>query len=75
MQDSSTAEMIFGVRELIAYISGFCTLEPGDLILTGTPYGVGCFRDPPVYLGDSDLVVAEIESLGRIENIAHTAEV
>jgi len=50
MQDSTTAEMIFGVREIVSFLSQACTLEPGDLILTGTPWGVGGFRDPPVFL-------------------------
>lgn len=73
MQDSSTAEMIFSVRTLIASISRFCTLEPGDLILTGTPYGVGCFRTPPVYLQAGDVVMCEIDGIGRLENQAQTA--
>jgi 2-keto-4-pentenoate hydratase/2-oxohepta-3-ene-1,7-dioic acid hydratase in catechol pathway len=68
LQDSSTAEMIFGVRDLIAYLSKNFTLEPGDLISTGTPDGVGFARDPQVFLKDGDMVVAEIEGIGRLEN-------
>jgi 2-keto-4-pentenoate hydratase/2-oxohepta-3-ene-1,7-dioic acid hydratase in catechol pathway len=68
LQDSSTSEMIFGVAELIASISRFITLEPGDIIATGTPYGVGVFRDPKIFLKDGDVVVTEIEGIGRLEN-------
>jgi 5-carboxymethyl-2-hydroxymuconate isomerase len=68
LQDSSTAEMIFGVRDLIAYLSKSFTLEPGDLITTGTPDGVGVFRDPQVFLKDGDEVIAEIEGIGRLVN-------
>ena len=50
MQDSTTANMVFGVAEIVAFVSQAITLEPGDLILTGTPAGVGVFRDPPVLL-------------------------
>jgi len=67
-QDSSTSEMIFGVAELLAYISRGITLEPGDVILTGTPAGVGFTRKPPVYLEDGDMVKAEIEGIGSLEN-------
>ncbi len=69
MQDSSTAEMIFGVAHLISYASQAFTLEPGDLILTGTPNGVGHFRTPPVYLQPGDRVVVEVEGIGRLENV------
>jgi 2-keto-4-pentenoate hydratase/2-oxohepta-3-ene-1,7-dioic acid hydratase in catechol pathway len=68
LQDSTTAEMIFGVAELVSFISRFITLEPGDVIATGTPYGVGVFRDPQIFLKDGDVVVAEIERIGRLEN-------
>jgi 2-keto-4-pentenoate hydratase/2-oxohepta-3-ene-1,7-dioic acid hydratase in catechol pathway len=73
LQDSNTAEMIFGVRELIAFISRSFTLEPGDLILTGTPHGVGVFRNPQVFLKDGDQVVVEVENIGRLENQMSTA--
>ena len=67
-QDASTADMIFGVPELVAFLSETCTLAPGDLILTGTPEGVGAFRDPRVFLGSGDVVRIEIERLGTIEH-------
>jgi 2-keto-4-pentenoate hydratase/2-oxohepta-3-ene-1,7-dioic acid hydratase in catechol pathway len=67
-QDSTTADMIFSVAELIAFASEAITLEPGDLLLTGTPAGVGVFRDPPVYLRDGDEVTVEIEGLGTLTN-------
>lgn len=72
MQDSSTAEMIFDVRHLIADLSRFFTLEPGDVITTGTPDGVGVYRNPKVFLKDGDVIVAEIDGIGRLENRAHT---
>jgi 2-keto-4-pentenoate hydratase/2-oxohepta-3-ene-1,7-dioic acid hydratase in catechol pathway len=68
MQDSSTAQMIFSVAEVIAYTSQVITLEPGDLIATGTPAGVGVFRDPKVLLKDGDEVSIEIEGLGTLTN-------
>ncbi len=67
-QDTSTADMIFGVAELIAFVSEAITLEPGDLLLTGTPSGVGVFRDPPVFLADGDEVTVEIERVGSLTN-------
>lgn len=68
MQDSNTNLMIFPVAELIAFCSQAFTLEPGDIILTGTPHGVGLGRDPKVYMNDGDVIVVEIEKIGRIEN-------
>jgi 2-keto-4-pentenoate hydratase/2-oxohepta-3-ene-1,7-dioic acid hydratase in catechol pathway len=68
MQDSSTAQMIFSVAEIIAYVSQVITLEPGDLIATGTPAGVGVFRDPKVLLKDGDEVSIEIDGLGTLTN-------
>ncbi len=68
LQDSNTRNMIFSLPRLIASISEILTLEPGDLIATGTPAGVGFARKPPVFLRDGDAVVVEIESLGRLEN-------
>jgi 2,4-didehydro-3-deoxy-L-rhamnonate hydrolase len=68
MQDSTTANMIFSVAEIIAYASATITFEPGDLIATGTPAGVGVFRDPPVLLKDGDEVTIEIERLGSLTN-------
>ena len=68
MQDSTTTNMIFTVSEIIAYASATMTLEPGDLIATGTPAGVGVFRDPPVLLKDGDEVTIEIDGLGALTN-------
>jgi len=67
-QTGNTRTMIFSVAELIAYISRFITLEPGDVISTGTPAGVGVFREPPVFLQPGDRVRIEIEGIGRVEN-------
>jgi 2-keto-4-pentenoate hydratase/2-oxohepta-3-ene-1,7-dioic acid hydratase in catechol pathway len=68
MQDSSTNQLVFGVAELIAYLSQVFTLEPGDLIFTGTPPGVGMARNPPVWLKPGDTVEVEIERLGCLRN-------
>jgi 2-keto-4-pentenoate hydratase/2-oxohepta-3-ene-1,7-dioic acid hydratase in catechol pathway len=68
LQDSTTANLIFGVDEIIAYASQTSTLEQGDLILTGTPAGVGVFRDPPRLLQPGDEVTVEIEGLGALTN-------
>ena len=68
MQDSNTREFIFGVPQLIAYLSQVMTLEPGDLIFTGTPPGVGFARKPPVWLQPGDIVEVEIDGLGILRN-------
>ncbi len=68
MQESSTSQLIFGVDELIAYVSQVFTLEPGDLIFTGTPPGVGMARKPPVWLKPGDSVEVEIDQLGTLRN-------
>lgn len=68
MQDASTAEMIFGVAGLVSFCSAAFTLEPGDVIATGTPSGVGWFRDPKRMLKDGDEVVVDIEHVGRLVN-------
>ena len=68
MQDSNTSQMIFGVAELISFCSHSFTLEPGDLILTGTPWGVGEFMDPKRSLRDGDVVECEIEGIGVLRN-------
>ena len=68
VQDSSTAQMIFTVAEVIAFISDGITLEPGDLILTGTPAGVGWVQKPPVFLADGDEVTIEIDGVGSLTN-------
>jgi 2-keto-4-pentenoate hydratase/2-oxohepta-3-ene-1,7-dioic acid hydratase in catechol pathway len=67
-QDGNTGDLIFKPNELVDFIAQTCTLEPGDLILTGTPDGVGMAFDPPRYLHDGDVVRVEIERLGAIEH-------
>ncbi len=65
MQDSSTAQMIFGVAYLVSYVSGFMTLMPGDVIFTGTPPGVGAGRKPPRFLKPGDVMTLGVEGLGE----------
>jgi 2-keto-4-pentenoate hydratase/2-oxohepta-3-ene-1,7-dioic acid hydratase in catechol pathway len=69
LQDASTAQMYFSVAEIISYCSAAFTLEPGDVIATGTPAGVGAFREPPRFLVAGDRVSVEIERIGRLENV------
>lgn len=68
MQDGTTADMIFRIPALIEFVSAVITLEPGDVISTGTPAGVGVFRDPPVFLEPGDRVRAEVDGIGSVEN-------
>ena len=68
IEDASTSDLIHGVRQLIAHASGAFTLQPGDVILTGTPAGVGVFREPPLPMRDGDLVEIEIERIGALAN-------
>lgn len=68
MQDSSTAEMLFGVAELLAYCSRSFTLEPGDVLLTGTPWGCGEFMQPRRSVQPGDVVEAEVEGIGTLRN-------
>lgn len=68
MQSASTSEMVFGVAKLISFLSSVVTLEPGDLIATGTPAGVGAARTPPVFLAPGDRVEIEIEGIGTLGN-------
>jgi 2-keto-4-pentenoate hydratase/2-oxohepta-3-ene-1,7-dioic acid hydratase in catechol pathway len=68
MQDSNTGQMIFNVPQVIAYLSRVMTLEPGDVVFTGTPPGVGMARKPPVYLKGGDVVEIEIEGIGILRN-------
>jgi 2,4-didehydro-3-deoxy-L-rhamnonate hydrolase len=68
LQDSSTEHMVFSVAELVAFISEAITLEPGDLIATGTPAGVGFTREPPIYLRPGDEVTVEIDGIGALTN-------
>jgi acylpyruvate hydrolase len=67
-QDSRTSDMIFSCQELVDFISQTCTLMPGDLILTGTPSGVGMGMDPPQFLKSGDVIRIEIQALGAIEH-------
>jgi 2-keto-4-pentenoate hydratase/2-oxohepta-3-ene-1,7-dioic acid hydratase in catechol pathway len=69
LQDANTSSMFFGVAEIISYCSRAFTLEPGDVIATGTPPGVGAFRTPPRFLRDGDVVGVEIQGIGRLENV------
>ena len=68
VQESTTERMFFGVAEIISFCSRSFTLEPGDVIATGTPGGVGVFRDPPRFLADGSVVIVEIEGIGRLTN-------
>jgi len=68
MQDSRTDQLIFRIPELIEFITRAFTLLPGDIILTGTPPGVGAFRKPPVFLRDGDVVTVEVEGIGALTN-------
>lgn len=68
MQDSSTNQLIFGIAELISYLSRSFTFQPGDIIATGTPPGVGFSRKPPRFLQDGDVVEVQIENVGKIAN-------
>ena len=74
LQDSSTDQLIFGIPELIAHLTSFITLEPGDLISTGTPPGVGFARKPPIYIQPGDVMEVEVEGLGVLKNTAVGAE-
>jgi 2-keto-4-pentenoate hydratase/2-oxohepta-3-ene-1,7-dioic acid hydratase in catechol pathway len=72
MQDGNTSDLLFSVAELISLISEEVTLDPGDVIVTGTPSGVGVFRKPPVFMKDGDQIAVEIERIGRLENVCRT---
>jgi len=76
MQDASTAEWLFSLPRLISFLSGFMTLEPGDIVTTGTPAGVGLFRNPPVFMKAGDVIAIEAEGIGRLENriVAQTVQ-
>jgi 2,4-diketo-3-deoxy-L-fuconate hydrolase len=73
LQESKTSRLIFSIPEVIAYASTVVTLEPGDLILTGTPAGVGIFREPKVSVAPGDLVEVEVEGIGVLRNEARRA--
>ena len=68
VQDGNTRDMIFPVPALISYLSRFTTLEPGDVIATGTPAGSGAFRDPPRWLRSGDRLRMEVERVGALEH-------
>jgi len=68
LQDSTTADMIFGVAEIVSFVSQAITLDPGDVIATGTPEGVGFARTPPVYLHPGDVVSVDIDEIGTLTN-------
>ncbi|MFD4374345.1 fumarylacetoacetate hydrolase family protein [Streptomyces sp. NPDC058486] len=74
VQDSSTKEMIFGVGEVISYLSRFMTLYPGDVIATGTPHGVGMGRTPQLWLRDGDVVEVEVEGIGTLRTPVRITE-
>jgi acylpyruvate hydrolase len=68
VQEGSTRDLLFPIPLLIAYLSRYLTLEPGDVIATGTPAGVGAFRNPPRYLEPGDVIRMEIAGIGVLEN-------
>jgi acylpyruvate hydrolase len=68
MQDSATSEMLFPPARLLEFLTDLITLEPGDLVTTGSPAGVGCFRDPPVYLQPGDEVTVSVDRIGDLTN-------
>ena len=74
MQHSHTGNMIFSVAYLISFLSQAFTLLPGDIILTGTPDGVGVYREPPVFMKSGDEMVVTIEGVGRLVNVCRTLE-
>jgi 2-keto-4-pentenoate hydratase/2-oxohepta-3-ene-1,7-dioic acid hydratase in catechol pathway len=75
VQQGNTADMIFGVDEIIEYITQAITLEPGDLIATGTPAGIGAWHDPPRWLRAGDSVAVEIDGVGTLRNPVIAADV
>lgn len=74
VQQESVSQLIFGVASLIAYISQFTELLPGDVISTGTPDGVGCFKSPPVWLRAGDVVEVDIPGVGLLRNVVRPEE-
>ncbi|HEV3214785.1 MAG TPA: fumarylacetoacetate hydrolase family protein [Vicinamibacterales bacterium] len=68
VQDGATSDMVFSVPFLVSYISSLATLEPGDLILTGTPAGIGCNQRPPVFLQPGDRISIQIDGIGTLTN-------
>ena len=74
LQDGRTSQLIFGVRELVSFTSHVLTLLPGDLILTGTPAGVGVFRDPKISMKPGDVAEVEVEGIGVLRNPVEATE-
>jgi 2-keto-4-pentenoate hydratase/2-oxohepta-3-ene-1,7-dioic acid hydratase in catechol pathway len=72
MQESHTSQMIFSVAYLISYLSQAFTLLPGDILLSGTPDGVGAYREPPVFMKNGDIMAVEIDGVGRLVNPCRT---
>jgi 2-keto-4-pentenoate hydratase/2-oxohepta-3-ene-1,7-dioic acid hydratase in catechol pathway len=68
MQSSSASQMLFGPPVLLEFLTSLVTLEPGDVVSTGTPAGVGCFRRPPVYLQPGDEVTVSVDRIGDLTN-------
>jgi len=68
LQDSNTNQLVFGVDDIVAFVSKFMTLNAGDVIATGTPPGVGCFRNPPRWLVPGDVVECEIDGIGTLQS-------
>ena len=68
LQEASLADLIFDIPTLIEYASSFTTLSPGDVLVTGTPDGVGAFRDPQLWMGAGDVVEVEIDRVGLLSN-------
>ncbi len=68
MQEGSTADWLFSLGRLLSFLSGRITLEPGDIVSTGTPAGVGVFRKPPIFLRSGDVVRLEADHLGTLQN-------
>jgi len=68
MQDGNTGDLVFDIPHLLEFITAVITLEPGDIVVTGTPAGVGIFRDPPILLAPGDVVTVEIGGIGRLTN-------
>ena len=75
LQDSNTCELIFSIPTLVEFCSRAFTLLPGDVIITGTPHGVGVFRDPQIFLTDGDTVTVEVEGIGSLTNICAEEDV
>lgn len=69
LQESTTGNLLFGIDELVSFCSRAFTLTPGDLLLTGTPPGVGIFRDPPILLDDGDEITVGVEGIGTLTNV------